>query len=135
MSREVSKVTLLHQLDRIEWVIQKIRRKAHRGFFGYRVISPLFTELRKAIEGSSLPPEALNHYKKMKRKVDRMLADAPVVMEDFKFDLCGVRDYWGDAKITTPRSIAEFVVVRRREILSIDTETDLPDLDQSEPIP
>jgi len=126
MTRQVSKVTQLTQLDRIDRVIDKIRRMAYRGYFTKKKIGPVLTELRKSIENSSLPPEAMALHRKMRRRIEMMLREAPIIIEDIKSDLLGKREYYGDVRIITPKSITEFVVVRRREILGIITEEEIP---------
>jgi len=127
MSRQVPKVTLLTQLDRVEGVIKKIRRRASRGYFTNKTLFPLLTELRRDVENSSLPPEALAIYHKMRKKVEIILRESPIVIEDFKYTLYGIREYYGNVKIKNPKSIMEFVILRRREILGITTEEDIPD--------
>ena len=125
MLRTVSKVTQLTQLDRIEGVVSKIRRRSYRGFFTKQTIGPLLTELRRAVENSSLPPEALALYRKMRKKIELLLRTSPIVIDDFKYELYGKREYYTDILIRNPKSIVEYVVLRRREVLEISLESDL----------
>lgn len=115
----MTKVDKLVALDKVDDALRRILRQSYRGYFRRQDIDPLMRSLEDALRASPVDKKAIQLFNRIRMKVQYLTNDAPMVIEDVWTSLYGTRNNYDDLPIRKPKSIREYVILKRREILGI----------------
>jgi hypothetical protein len=79
----------IYWIEKIECAIDEFDKKARGGFFERKTVMPMITVLGRIVDKSPIKKQGNVICNRLQTKVDKLLNEAPVILEDFNSYLYG----------------------------------------------